>query len=65
MDRYQIDVDQANTVRIWDNENPNEFGAPFILQPDHPDGRPWQDQTEAEAWAQRLISELEPSVGAE
>jgi len=58
MPRYRFEIDDTNTVKIWDEKNPNELNAPFILQPDHPDARPWVDRKEAESWANAFVSSL-------
>ena len=56
--RYRYEIDIHNTVRVWDDENPNENGAPFFLQDVHPDGRPWVDRAEAQAWVDAFIASL-------
>jgi hypothetical protein len=56
--RYRYKIDYQNIVRVWDDENPNETGAPFQLQDVHPDGRAWTDREEAQAWADALIEGL-------
>jgi hypothetical protein len=56
--RYRYEIDNNKAVRIWDNENPNENDAPFFFQPDQPDGTPWADKAEAEAWAVAFIADL-------
>jgi hypothetical protein len=58
MSRYRLEIDATNTIRIWDNETPNEKDAPFILQPDWPSGKPWANREEAESWATSFIAEL-------
>lgn len=58
MPRYRVEIDDTNTVRIWDEENPNEFNAPFILQPIHPDGRPWINRVEAQDWLDNFLEEM-------
>lgn len=63
--RYRYEIDEHNIVRVWDDENPNENGAPFLLQDVHPDGRPWFDRAEAQAWIDAFIEELiTPAVEA-
>jgi hypothetical protein len=57
--RYRYEIDNNKAVRIWVNENPNENDAPFFFQPDQPDGTPWADEAEAEAWAVAFIAELD------
>jgi len=56
--RYRYEIDENNAVRIWDDENPNETGAPFMYQPDTPDATPWGSREEAEAWAIDFIAGL-------
>lgn len=56
--RYRYEIDDANAVRVWDDENPNENEAPFFYQPDYPDGRPWVDRAEAQAWVDAFIASL-------
>jgi hypothetical protein len=56
--RYRYEIDDQNAVRIWDDENPNENGAPFFYQPDWPDGTPWADRAEAQGWADAFIEDL-------
>lgn len=48
--RYRYEVDEKNTLRIWDLEKPNHDGSPIILQPDFPDATPWTRE-QAEEWA--------------
>ena len=65
--RYSYEINEKVEVRIWDDENPNENGAPFQLQDVHPDGRPWADRAEAQAWVDAFIADLlapAPEVGA-
>lgn len=62
MSRYRYEIDEANAVRVWDAENPNEEGAPFFYQPDQPDGTLWASRAEAEAWVTAFIAELEAPV---
>lgn len=59
MSRYRYEIDEANTVRIWDDEVPNENGAPFLLQPNYPNNEPWGTREAAEAWTLLYINELE------
>lgn len=44
---------------MWDAENPNPDDAPFLHQPHHPEGRPWADHDEVDAWALLLIDVYE------
>lgn len=55
--RYEIDKD--NTVRAWNDATPNENDAPFLLQPDWPNGTAWANKDEAESWVKALIESLE------
>lgn len=48
--RYRYEVDESNTLRIWDLEQPSHNGDPIILQPDFPDVTPWTLE-QAEEWA--------------
>lgn len=59
MSRYRYEIDKDNAIKVWDNENPNENDAPFLLQPDWPDNTPWANKTEAESWALAFIESLE------
>jgi len=62
-DRYKYEIDETNVIRVWDNELPNELGAPFLFQPTHPDGTEWVDKAAAEAWVAEFIQEmLKPPV---
>lgn len=53
--RYVYEINEKNEVRVWDNERPNENNAPFLFQPDWPNGTPWTDRAEAEAWVNLFI----------
>jgi hypothetical protein len=53
--RYRYEIDNANAVRVWDDENPTETGAAFFYQPNHPEARPWADFAEAQAWVDAFI----------
>ena len=57
-DRYKYEIDEANAIRVWDNEIPNELGAPFLFQPVHPDGRNWIDKEDAESWVIGYIEDI-------
>jgi hypothetical protein len=57
--RYRYEIDESNAIRIWDTENPNESGAPFLYQPELPDETPWNSREEAEQWAVDFIAGLE------
>ena len=56
--RYRYEIDEINVVRVWDAENPNENGAPFLLQDIHPDGRPWTSRDEALNWVDAFLAEM-------
>jgi hypothetical protein len=58
MNRYHYEIDTDNAVRVWDLENPNEFNVPFLFQPVWPDGTPWSDRSEAEAWVELFIDSM-------
>ena len=53
--RYRYEIDDQNAIRVWDDENPTETGAPFFYQPDRPDTTPWADRAEAQAWVDAFI----------
>jgi hypothetical protein len=59
MSRYRYEIDEANAIRVWDDENPNENDTPFFFQPEYPNGEAWEDAAAAEAWAELLIGSLE------
>jgi hypothetical protein len=59
MSRYRYEIDNQNTLRVWDDENPNELNAPFLLQPDWPSAVPWANKNEVEDWAKVFIESLE------
>ena len=58
MTRYTFEIDADNAIRIWDSENPNDSGAPFMFQPDFPDATPWADAAQATDWAEVFIASL-------
>lgn len=62
--RYIVEIDETNVIRIYDEQNPNENGAPFLLQPHHGDGTPFKDRADAEAWAADFIVYLEAPAPA-
>jgi hypothetical protein len=53
--RYAVTILDNNTIEVFDNENPNEHGAPILRQDVHPDGRAWEDRAEAQALIDDLI----------
>ena len=59
MSRYTYEIDENNAVRMWDAEIPNENNAPFLFQPNWPNGTPWANATEAAAWADVFANSLE------
>lgn len=59
MSRYRYEIDENNALRMWDDENPNELNAPFLLQPDWPNGTPWANKEEVTAWAELVIASME------
>lgn len=54
--RYEID--KNNTIRVFNDLE--DF--PFALQPNWPDGTPWANREEAEAWAQLLIESMQNNL---
>lgn len=59
MSRYRYEIDDANAVKVWDLENPNELNAPFLFQPEWPNGTAWASKKEAEDWALLFIDSLQ------
>ena len=53
--KYHVEILDNNTVEVFDLENPNADGSPFLRQDVHPDGRDWNDRAEAQAWIDALI----------
>lgn len=49
--RYEIDGDL--TVRVYMQDLDHE---PWITQPDHPEGRPWKDRSEAVAFGEKYAA---------
>jgi hypothetical protein len=58
MTRYRFKVGTDKAIKIWDNDNPNENDAPFMLQPDWPDLTPWASKAQATNWAEVFIASL-------
>jgi hypothetical protein len=56
--RYKYEIDEANAIRVWDNEIPNELGAPFLFQPHHPTGRAWENKEDAESWVIGFLEDI-------
>lgn len=57
IENFKYEVDELNTVRIWNEDIPNEDDAPFILQPSFPDGTEWTAE-QAEEWAINFINNI-------
>ena len=55
---YEYEIDENNTVRIWDLDNPYENNAPFFYQPEHPDGVAWESRDAAEQWVTNFLDKL-------
>lgn len=64
MSRYYYEIDEGKTLRIWDTENPNDNNAPFLLQPQWPDGTDWESAEQVNEWAELFIYSMEnPELG--
>lgn len=63
--RYKYEIDESNAIRVWDNEIPNELGAPFLFQPHHPSGRDWENKEDAESWVVGYIEDLSRPIPEE
>lgn len=59
MSRFTYEIDTNNAIKMWDSENPNENDAPFLFQPDWPNGTPWANKKQADAWAKAFIVALD------
>jgi hypothetical protein len=59
MSRYEYKINEVNAISVWDTENPNENGAPFLFQPDWPNTTPWASKEQAEEWVGVFIESLE------
>ena len=57
IDKYEYEIDENNSVRIWNIECPNEENKPFFYQPNYPDGTPWESADAAENWVIEKINE--------
>ena len=57
INKYIYEIDEHNTIRVWNEEIPDELNRPFLLQPNYPDGRSWESKGAAEAWIVNLINE--------
>ena len=63
--RYKYEIDESNAIRVWDNEIPNELGAPFLFQPHHPNGHDWENKEDAESWVVGYIEDLSRPIPEE
>ncbi len=62
IEQFKYEVDELLNLRIWDTNDKNSEGAPFIYQPNRPDGINWESAEEAESWAVEFINDrLNPS----
>ena len=52
---YTVDPDTFH-VRVYNDESPNESGAPFLFQPDWPNGDAWATKAQATAWAEAVLA---------
>ena len=52
---YYYTISEENIVRIFYSKLKLPGNPPVVLQPRHPDGRDWEDRSEAEAWAQAEV----------
>lgn len=55
MSNYKLEVTEENVVELYNLDNPNENGAPFLRQDLHPSGRAWTSREDAMAWGQAWI----------
>ena len=55
--RYTLDPD-THQIEVFDDDNPTETGAPFLRQPNYPNGDFWS-KAEATAWAEAVIASFE------
>lgn len=58
MSRFEYKITNS-VLEIWDKENPNELNAPFLRQPQWPDGTAWANEEEIQAWAEAAITSYE------
>jgi hypothetical protein len=49
MDNVYYQIDEVSTVRAWIGDQTE----PFLLQPQYPDGTPFETKEKAEEWAAR------------
>jgi hypothetical protein len=50
---YRYEIDENNAVRVWHDEQE----APFLYQPDYPNGDAWTAE-QAEVWVETFITSL-------
>lgn len=58
--RYTYTISEDLVVEMFDTENPNDNGAPFLRQSHQPNGNatPFADRAEAEDFANKIIDNL-------
>lgn len=52
---HRIEVLENNTVELFNDSQE----APFVRQPQWPNGQPWADAAEARSWAEMFIEAIE------
>jgi hypothetical protein len=57
LSNYKVNILDNNTVEVFNLDNPNENGAPFLSQDVHPDGRAWESKEETQAWIDNMLIE--------
>lgn len=57
------EVNENNEVYGWPTED--KSGAPFLYQPHHPNGTPFADRADAEAWAEKWLYEFMNPTGTD
>jgi hypothetical protein len=58
MSKYYYEIDAQNHLRVWDNDLELPGNAPFLFQPDWPDGTPWASRQEVQNWADAYTTAL-------
>ena len=53
---YTVDSIDPFAISVWNIDNPNPDGTPFLYQPQQPDGTPWPDQATAQAFADQWVT---------
>lgn len=61
--RYVV-TDGYPWLEFFDDENPNEFNAPFMRQDVKPDGTEWSSVSEVHEFAKRAMQEMREAVAA-